>query len=75
MPFLLISFGGETRTIKCNADERCRRGLDRGEHLSAQSADANESRHLDQSPKGDSLWGFTYYLFTLHFSPKMPLGL
>ena len=35
------------RKIKCNADERCRRRLDGGELLSAQSADANESRHSD----------------------------
>ena len=48
MPFLLISFEGETRTIKCNADERCRRRLDGGEPLSAPfGADANESRHSD----------------------------
>ena len=39
----------ETRTIKCNAGERCRRQLDGGEPLSAQSADANESRHSDQN--------------------------
>ena len=40
----------ETRKYKCNADERCRRRLDRGEHLSAQCADANESRHSDHLP-------------------------
>ena len=34
-----------------------------------------ESCHPHQSPKGESLWGFTYYLFTLHFSLKTPLGL
>ena len=50
MPFLLISFDGETRTIKCNSPvDCCRRRLDGGEHLSAPfGADANESRHLDQ---------------------------
>ena len=43
MPFLLISFGGETRKIKCNADERCRRRLDGGEPLSAPSAQMQTS--------------------------------
>ena len=36
----------ETRKIKCGADERRRRGLDRADPLSAPTgADANESRH------------------------------
>ena len=36
----------ETRTIKCDSPvDCCRRRLDGGELLSAQSADANESRH------------------------------
>ncbi len=35
MPFLLISFECETRKIKCGADERRRRGLDRADPLSA----------------------------------------
>ena len=26
-------YAEEIRTIQCNANERCRRGLDRGEHL------------------------------------------
>ena len=39
----------ETRKIKCGADERRRRGLDRADPLSAPfGADANESRHSDQ---------------------------
>ena len=45
MPCLHFSFECETRKIKCNADERCRRQLDGGEPLPAHSADANESRH------------------------------
>ena len=32
-----------------------------------------ESCYPHQSPKGESLWGFTYYLFTLHFSLKSQL--
>jgi hypothetical protein len=48
MPYLHF-FECETRTIKCNADERCRRWLDGGEPLFAPfGADANESRHSDQ---------------------------
>ena len=35
MPCLHFSFEYETRKIKCNADERCRRQLDGGEPLSA----------------------------------------
>ena len=47
IPSLHFSFECETRTIKCGADERCRRQLDGGEPLSAPTgADANESRHL-----------------------------
>ena len=49
MTFLHFSFECETRTIKCNADERCRRQLDDGEPLFASTgADANESRHSNQ---------------------------
>ena len=49
MPCLHFSFECETRKIKCNADERCRRQLDGGEPLSAPiGAEANESRHSDQ---------------------------
>ena len=41
---------GETRKIKCGADERRRRGLDRAEPLSVPfGTDANESRHSDQN--------------------------
>jgi len=51
MPSLHFSFECETRTIKCNADERCRRQLDGGEPLSAPiGADASESRHSDHLP-------------------------
>ena len=40
----------ETRTIKCDADERRRRGLGRADPLSAPfGPDANESRHSDQN--------------------------
>ena len=47
--FLFIC--SETRTIKCNAGERCRRQLDGGEPLSAPTgADANDSRHSDYLP-------------------------
>ena len=49
----LLSFEGETRKIKCNADERCRRRLDGAEPLSAQGAEANESRHLDHAKRTD----------------------
>ena len=46
MLFLHFSFECESRTIKCNADERCRRQLDGDEPLSAPTgADANASRH------------------------------
>ena len=48
MTFLHFSFECETRTIKCNADER-RRQLDEGEPLFASTGtEANESRHSNQ---------------------------
>ena len=43
MSCLHFSFEGETRTIKCGADERRRRGLDRAEPLSALPAQMQTS--------------------------------
>ena len=44
--FFLSVVGSEARTIKCNADERCARGLDRAQPLfSASAENANEPRH------------------------------
>ena len=52
MPYLHFSFDCETRMIKCNANERCRRQLDGGEPLSAPfGADANKSRHLGKKSR------------------------
>ena len=46
----LFCLYGETRKIKCGADERRQRGFDRADPLSAPfGADANESRHSDQN--------------------------
>ena len=51
--FCLFLLGGETRKIKCGADERRRRGLDRADPLSAPAgADVNESRHILQNAIG-----------------------
>ena len=41
--------------MKCNADERYRRGLDRAEHLSAHRADASESRRECKVKSASSL--------------------
>ena len=51
-----------TRKIKCGADKRRRRGLDRAEHLSAQSADANESLSAYHET-GYPIWDNPFHIY------------
>ena len=48
-------YAEEIRTIQCNANERCRRGLDRGEHL------LNESPQVHQKEVHPMRWIFFWY--------------
>ena len=60
----------ETRKIKCGADERRRRGLDRADPLSApEGADANESRHSGRTRQfsAQKLAGLFFYGEILFF--------